>query len=238
MSDQQDTANQFTDAYRPPVDYGLPPVSRRPGMLTAVCVLAIVLGALGIGVVLLGSVNLAFQDQIQGAFTPAPPPNQKGKEIFDLQQAMNKDIRTLNAKFFWANAGIFAVHLVLATLLLVGGIRTMQLNPSGRKLLMRACLLTILFELGRGAVHGLMQYEMYPLMTHHMSRMANASGGPGGQGTSLIETSMTIILVVGVVFAVGLMALKLGYYVYAVFYLRRSRIVNLFETGGSEPAAT
>ena len=83
------------DAYQPPkpVESEAGPVMRKTGRIKAICIIAIVLGCLGLFSALAGTVGLMFGKQIQSAVSP---PNQPGvnQEMIRVQEEMQKDLQS------------------------------------------------------------------------------------------------------------------------------------------------
>jgi len=134
------TADSF-DPYRSPslpdTPYAGVTSSARPGWLTVLCVLCMVLGGLGIFNSLLGGFGAAggkaFQAWVQPKGAPGMPP-----EMQEAQEKFQNDVAAVQDKFFWAIVPSIGFRFIAATLLLVGGIRALSLKESGRKVLLIA----------------------------------------------------------------------------------------------------
>src|SRR6188474_1546783 len=109
------------DPYRPPDEILAEPVrSGRPGVLTTICVLAIVLGALGVCSALFTSVALVVGKQLQQAMQPQAQPG-VNNEMLKIQKEMQDEINAVNDQYFPVNILFALTHIVVAALLLVGG---------------------------------------------------------------------------------------------------------------------
>ena len=200
---------------------------KRPGGLTAVCVIAIVLGGLGLCGSVLGLGSLAFQDKIEKFSmqqqTPAGMPDGILKNQMEMQKKMQQKMMEVTHRYRGITLGTTLLNLLFATSLLVGGIMTMKLNPTGRTFLVTVFLAVIVFEIVRLVITVFMQLDMAAAMT------AAFQGGAGAnQGAALLATSMKVGTFIGM--GIGLvMALgKIVFYGIGASYLGRQKIRQLF----------
>src|SRR5262245_58840118 len=119
--------------------------SGKPGWLTAICVICIVLGALGLLNATLGSAAELAGPRFQAMLTPRGGPGMSD----DLQQAQQDFMDEINAikrKYFALTMAFLGFRFVAAGLLLMGGLRCLGLREGGRKMLIVACAVALLFE--------------------------------------------------------------------------------------------
>lgn len=200
---------------------------QRPGGLTAVCVIAIVLGGLGLCTSLFGLASLAFQDKIEKFSMqqqpPAGMPNGMFKSQMEMQKKMQQKMLEVAHRYRGVNLGITLLNLLFASSLLVGGIMTMKLNPTGRTFLAAVFLAVIVFEIVRLVITVFMQLDMAAAMS------AAFQGGPGtDQATALLATSMKVGTFVGMGIGFVLALGKIIFYGIGASYLGRSKVRQLF----------
>ena len=215
--------------------YGLPRAGR-PGGLTAICVIAIILGGLG----LLGSLvtmgSLAVGSRLQQAMMTSPPRPGRDK-AFDLQQTMQKRIQAVADRYRWPNAGFALLNMGLAASMLAGGIMALNRAPKARTILLAVFAVAILFEISRSIVQVFMQREMAAVMSDMLPRMMETSmpaNGPNAQPASaMVAVIAKAAIMVGFAFNLILSLAKLIYYGVGWSYLRRSAARDWLENAGS-----
>ena len=149
--------------------YGVPR-ARRPGGLTAVCVIAIVLGGLGLLGSLVTMASLAAGSRLQQAFTMSP--QGPGRDGFaEVQRTMQQRIQAVTDRYWWPNAGFALVNVGLAAGMLAGGIMALNRTPRARTLLITVFAVALLFEISRTIVQVFMQWEMAAVMSDLLPRM-------------------------------------------------------------------
>ncbi|MBW3595928.1 MAG: hypothetical protein KY475_01485 [Planctomycetes bacterium] len=201
----------------------------RPGGLTAVCVIAVILGALGllaavsgITMALVGNQVQQFQQQFAAAGSPP--------EMRDLQTEFNNKTIKIANRFRLVNLSLSATHLIVAGCLVWGGVRALQLKDRGRRLLWTACIVAIVFELAQSIPYILMQMENTALMQDYMPRLMEASA-PGPQSAQVAEFGRMIArfsMIMGWVIFIGWLTLKLAFYGIAAKYLSSSRVKSIY----------
>ncbi len=214
----------------------MPGARQRPGGLTAICVLAIVLGALGLMTGCFGLLSQAFNQQIQTGLAGIQAGD--NKELGEIQNEMNAKVLTASAKYAWLNKLLAVVQFAVAGSLLAGGIMSLKLRPLGRKLLLSAFVAAIVFEGARLYPTMAVQREMAPIMAEYMPRMMKAQAPPGGQPPGMHEAMsgiMSAAMIVGMVISVGMVAVKAVFYVIGIVYLRKPSVAQLFKPPTIEP---
>jgi hypothetical protein len=229
------------DAYRSPVlpevPYAPPSRGGRPGMLTTLCVLAIVLGSLGLMNSLVGAAGVVGGKMIQSIFQP-----QAGAGIPDDMQKAQKEFQdSMNAvqdKYFWATIPALGFRFVAALLLLIGGIKSLSLQESGRKTLLIACAVAVVFEILHAILQSVINLDMMTAVNSYVEKLSDAmpSGGKeADQVRGVMGTVVRASIIGGLVLAYFIALLKIGLYVFGLIYLQRERIRALFQT--SDPTA-
>ncbi len=212
----------FRDAVYPAKPVTLP--GYRPGGLTAVCILAIILGALGflagISSLVMSVVgNQAQQWQQQWGMAGSPP------AMRDVQAEMNAKTMAIVDRFRLVNIAFALFQLAVTAALVVGGARALKLNEAGRKLLWAACAVAMVFELGRAVPQVLMQLENMAVMEDYMPRLMEASA-PGPQAKQVAAFGAMIArfsVIMGWVVFAGWLILKLAFFGVAFYYLGRPK---------------
>jgi hypothetical protein len=218
------------------------PRGGRPGGLTAICVIAICLGGLGLGSSLWAMAALTFQKQLQQTFAP-PQPSGTGNPALNAQLAaqlaaqrdMNHKMQAIGDRYRTANLALALLNLFVAGGLLAGGIMALMLSPLGRTLLVTVFALAIALVIVRGTFYVFQQLEMWPVMSEFADRITpTAPKGPPGAGPpgGMMKTIMTGTFAVVLALCLALDFAKLVFYAYGVHYLRRPAIRRLFEPAG------
>jgi hypothetical protein len=207
------------------------PPGYRPGGLTAVCIIAIILGALGLlgglaslSTGLLGAQMQQWQARIGTTGAPA--------EMARLQTEMNTKMMQVANRYRIASVALAVFQLAVAVALLRGGIRAMGIHESGRSLLRWACGVAIAFELCRLPVNVLLQLENMAIMEDYFPRVMQSSA-PGAQGDQIAEfTSMLtkFSTILGWVVMAGWFLLKMAFFGVALRYLGKPEVKALYGT--------
>src|SRR3954470_2053768 len=101
MSAESQTFDPYRSPTLPEVPYAPPMTTGRPGWLTTLCVLCIVLGALGLFNSLLGAAGAIGGQFIQKALQPAAGAGMPA-DMKDAQEEFQADINAVQLKYFWA----------------------------------------------------------------------------------------------------------------------------------------
>ena len=222
------------DPYRSPSlpegPYAGKPTSGRPQLLTALIVICLVFGILGLMNSLFGAVGVIGGQQLQQAFqTKLPPDVPKG-----MQQAQDKfqnDVNDVQAKFRLELVGTLAFRFVAALLLVVGGIKALGKKESGRKLLVAGCAVALAFELVQAIVQTLINTEMLTAFNSYMeSIMQSLPDKPGTENVKrFMQTVMKISIYAAIATTYVLLAVKGGVYLFGLIYLRKPHIKEQFK---------
>lgn len=217
--------NPFTDVspYRPT---DLPEIAaRRPGGLTAICIIAVVLGVLGLFSGVIKGANVLFGGQMQQAFGSmgAVTPEQA-----QAQQEMNAAIAAEMARFAIANTILCSAQIMLCGALVYSGLRTLGLQAAGRKLFLAVCVCLLFYEVGQLVTMVIQQLSLSPIMELYMPRMMQTPNGnnEGAEKFGQIIARMSII--VGVVMQCAWTLVKFVFYGFAIRYLLKVETKALF----------
>lgn len=213
----------------------------RPGWLTAIGVIAVVLGVVGILAAVSGVVSQIYSEQMQqwsmqwmrsmsslGQTGQDLPP-----EVLQLQEELQRLILDIQRRWRAVLLVLMAINALLSVLLIAGGIGTLRLTSWGRTLLIAAFIATMFYEVAQ-LVPGLaIQYETTQVTQTFMSRIMAASGAKtGGAVPPAINRTMAVVsnatFALGIAMAVGWGVVKLALYGAAIYYLRTPLIRALF----------
>lgn len=213
-------------------------MAKLSGSFQAVCIVAIILGALGLLTGLAGLVNLVGGQQYQEAVaaqTTAFVPASKAQR--DAQRAMSAELEEATATWRGVVVAFLPVQFLVASGLVAGGVGSLRLAPTGRVVLMAALALGIVLEAGRIVPTLVIQWKTAEVTSRMMPEMMRASQPQGQplppQAQAQIEATTGAMMKAGIVFGFVLGALialaKAGYYVLGLIHLRRPSVRALFE---------
>lgn len=204
---------------------------RRPGGLNAICVIAIILGGLGLASSMLGLCAMAAKPWMNNAFIL---PEQVGKvdKARDAQLEMQQKIELVTDRYAGFNLGFLLLNVVIGGSLFTGGILALKLNPKGSRLLIAAFTTAIVFEILRAVLQIFMQIEMAEVMYDSMSRMMQATapqnGAVAAEGAAATAVFMKIGVYIGLAFTLTFALAKVIFYAISTRYLHRPNIRQLF----------
>ncbi len=214
------------DPYQPPqVEPAPVPHRLLPTGLKAICIIAIVLGALGTLASCGGLVSLAVNQSIITGFGL---PGQSGadEQGEQLQEELQREVVAIGAKYLPFTAATVILRLVAGLLLLVGGILTLKLVGTGRWLLLTGCTVAILYELVRTVLQVVVQTQTLPMVGKSMEAMLQRSGQgqiPPGFGQVML---VFMYVMLGVTLVTVLV--KIVFYVVSIVYLKKSAVAARF----------
>jgi hypothetical protein len=214
-----------------PAGMGTAPVSRRrTGGLTAICVLAIVLGAMGVLTGCFGLVGLLFSSQMQNAIAGIQQANQGAAEV---QNEMNAKALTISRKYSWATVPLMVAKLFVEIALLAGAIMSLGLKPLGRRMLLAAFGAAIVVESIQLVPALLVQRETQALMAEMMPKMMQevqqgAKKTPGFDPDQFASGLVKAISIMSFVIGIGWLVCKVVYYAIGIVYLRKPQVAASF----------
>lgn len=198
-----------------------------PTGLKAVCIIAIVLGGLGMLFSCFGAVGLVAGQSMQSAFN-MPAPEGVDPEMARAQEDMQTQTAAIARQYLPFSIVSVVLRLFAAIALLLGGILTLKVSAMGRLILLAGCGLAILYELVKSVLGVLVQLQTIPIMQKFMEQ-GLPQGGPADL-PPVFSKAMLAVMLVGV--GVGLFAalVKIVFYIFSVTYLQRTHIVARFTT--------
>ena len=191
---------------------------QKPGGLTAIPVICLILGALGIITGLLGVVMTVFQgfaNNLQQGMQMDPGMAEFQAKMQEVQQIQ-----------FVPNLIANGCNLIVGSLLVVGAIGVFGLKEWGRKLLRNALLFASVFVVLRGLFMIWVQYSTMGVMAEAMPIPGGASGP--GAGPETFKMMMQAGVIVGIVIGLAWVGLLLGFYLWSRSYLNKESVVPFF----------
>ena len=183
---------------------------QKPGGLTAIAVICLILGSLGALIALFGIVMLFFQgsmNQFQAAQPGGPPPE------------FLAEMEALQASQFIPTLIVNGCNVIIGSLLAIGSIGVLGTKEWGRNLLRNALLAAIFFVVVRGIYSMWVQYSSMSVI----SKMV-----PAGGDKATMEAIMQGTIIFGIVIGVIWMVVMIGFYIWSRIYLNKPPIRALF----------
>jgi hypothetical protein len=204
----------------------------KPQLLSAVCVICLVLGGLGLMNSVLGATQAALGSKLQQWFQPKagagiPPEMQKAQDEFQAE------INAVEKRYWTPMIVSLSFRFLAASLLLVGGILALGMKEAGRKLLIAACVIALCFELGHAILQSVVNTEMMTAVNSYVDGMLESMprGRGGGPPKNIVQTVQTITrvsIMAGLAMFYLLVAIKAGFYLFSFVYLQKPHIQALF----------
>ena len=183
---------------------------QKPGGLTAIAVICLILGSLGALMALFGIAMLFLQgsmNQFQAAQPGGPPPE------------FLAEMEALQASQFIPTLIVNGCNVIIGSLLAIGSIGVLGTKEWGRNLLRNALLAAIFFVVVRGIYGMWVQYSSMSVI----SKMV-----PAGGDKATMEAIMQGTIIFGIVIGVIWMVVLIGFYIWSRIYLNKPPIRALF----------
>lgn len=203
----------------------------RPSGVVGVCIIAMVLGGMGLfgalamlpGLIMGGD----FQEQMAAMGGMGLNAEQKA-----AQQQMMQGVAAVQKSwsvFLWLGT---VAGFAGAVALLVGGIRAMKPNPSACRLFRQVLLAVALVDVARSVITSIVQYETQQVTGEFMAASMGGSSAGLGDFAEMMASAMALL---SVAFCVAWTLLLVGYYLFAYRYLGRKHVVAYYHSssGGS-----
>lgn len=213
------------DPYQPPLD--IPSAAVRTPMptgLKAICIIALVLGAIGTFLSCLGVAGLAINESFAGGM--GFPGGNGGGQAQEVQKELQQKIAAISRQYLPFTIAIVCLHLLAGILLMTGGTLGLKSVPAGRSTLVFGFLSAIVYEVSQSILNVIIQTKTIPLVRQSMEQMLQQPGQPGmpeGMGQLMVGFMFVIL---GVTLLTVLV--KLAFYAYSLYYLHRQDIVARF----------
>jgi hypothetical protein len=232
MSDASDVTP--FDPYRSPSlpegPYADKPSTGRPQLLTALLIICLVLGVLGLMNSLVGVIGVVGGQQLQKAFQPELPPNvpsgmQKAQDEFQAE------INEVQAKHWLGMVISLLFRFTAAVLLIIGSVKALGKKESGRKMLLAACAVALVFELGHAIMQTLITTEMMTAFNGYTESMIQSM--PDRKNTEGVKNFLRSLPGIMIYAMVGsffvMMLAKSAVYLFGLIYLNKQKIKDRFK---------
>ncbi len=203
---------------------GLQSATRRTGGVTAICVVAIVLGALGFLGSVAGIIGMLVGERIgsmmEGVQAQGLPP-----EARQVQQQMNQQMMALARRWRPVVAPLTIFHLVVCVLLIAGAIGALRESVTGYKLFIWGLWGSIGYLVLYAPTTLIFTVENSKLVQRFMPELMRAAGPQGGGAPAgfeeMMQTTMTVSMVFGMAWTVIWSLVQGGFYLFSVLYFRK-----------------
>jgi hypothetical protein len=203
--------------------------AKRPGGLTAICVIAIILGCLSTCGTLYGYAGAAFTPMMQswqqqqmnaGGFGASPQ--------FDEMQRAQQEMTAEMQRFTLPGLALSTLGALIGLALLIGASLALSGKPVARGLLVMFGV-GIAFEVLHAAAGVWLQIQTQELVQRYMGRMMSMSQTPGSppppaEIDTIMSATMGASMAIGICFAVGWALAKITYYGWSIAYLRKPEV--------------
>jgi hypothetical protein len=136
--------------------------------------------------------------------------------------------------FFIGIVSSAVLRMIVAALLLVGGILCLGLKEHGRQLLVVAFALALLFEIGHTVLNSFINMEIMTAFNAYIEALAEELPAQrGGPPPQMIVGIMRVSMVFGFVIQYLILLVKLVFYIFGLIYLQRQAIRALFAASAS-----
>ncbi|HET6884110.1 MAG TPA: hypothetical protein VFI31_28405 [Pirellulales bacterium] len=201
----------------------------RPGGLTALCILAIVLGALGVLMAVVTVAGTFLQDPMQRALSKWQ--ENGDEEATRAQQQLNDETRAFAEAHKVRNIVFSILKLLVAGGLLTGGILTLRLRPHGRKILLIALASAIVFEIAQiwPAVEAIpFTQRAMELSMEVQQKQVQGKGQNADDAAAMMRVMAKAITAMQLMVIAGMFLAKTGFYAFGLWYLTRPHVAALF----------
>jgi hypothetical protein len=248
----------MTDSTPSPAPYQSPPsfgdadvpdsetLPRRPGGLTAICVIAIILGGLGVITGLMGIGGLLGGQAIQKNLAPSfpqpagAPIGETHEKMMEVQGEMNDKIYAVGRQFILPNAIVLTLHVAVAVFLIVGAVQCLKLKAVGRTILIATFCFAIPFEMARSGFQLYQQMQIMAVMEVYFPRMMEAATPPDAPEAPDMGAMMNVMMSAMKAASYGMiivfLLVKGIFYAIGAMYMTRRKVRELFERAAARPS--
>jgi hypothetical protein len=191
--------------------------TERPGSLTPIAIIGIVLGSLGVLAALGGIIGLLLQDQLTGL--------QQTAQLPEAQRELLEQTSALTRAYLVPTMIAALANLVASIFLIVGGAVLLGRKPVAVGLMTKTVIAAIVVDLYSTALAIYMQLKTKPL-TDQMMRATTAEMPPGTDAA--LGSFMSAAVWAGAVFTVFWLLCKLAYYIVAIVALKKPAVKAWF----------
>jgi hypothetical protein len=151
---------------------------------------------------------------------------------------MQNEMLAAQEKYFAPQIVTIVLHLVLTTLMIIGGIGVLQSRPGARALLMWTLLAVIIFEVIRAGLGIMIQLELLPIQQEYNKLiMREVGGGQNQRFVQMIGNMSQGFAILGIIMGLMWPLGKIIVYGLSARYLASDKIIAWFESArAKEPA--
>ena len=194
--------------------------TERPGILTAIAILGIILGALG----LIGSLMSVGGILLQGQMLDLPGAG----DIVEAQRQLAEQITEITRAYIVPTVVGAVANFVVCVLLILGGAWLLARKPAGIGLMTGTVAAAVVVDLYNTALAAYVQVKVMPL-TEQMMRAAAADMPPGADAA--MDSVMSAALWAGMAVTVFWLLCKLAYYIVALVALKKPAVKDWVAEG-------
>ena len=213
----------------------------RPGGLTAVCVIALVLAAFGMFTMLGACFNIVAQPYIadftKSMQTAMPrPPGPAGQQFqaqIDAQDQMMEEMSAMYQKHMVLLIAQYLLHFAVMVLLTIGAIRSLSGKPSGQRWIVIAMTALIVFALFRLYPQMVIQGETQEITMRYMNRIMQMTPGAGGAPAAMSLSIMNMSTAFGMAIGAFWVLLLLGYAGTSIWYVYQPQVDQWFASSAA-----
>lgn len=207
-----------------------------PMWLKVVCIGSIVLGGWGGCTSVSGTLDQFLAESMQQSMLrrvqeTLPKAEHPAK---DLVESLVTEMLELQRRWRPINLALAIIHLVVASCLLTGGVLALRRKPAGRKLLLAAAASAAMFEVVQIVPSSIMQWQAAKLTAPYLQRFADVVAS-ASDSSKLDQNMLRVIAAVTeasalmrITAALGMMLIKLAFYLATVWLLRQPHIRALY----------
>jgi hypothetical protein len=208
-------------------------MTKRPGGVTAVCILAMLLAAAGLFASLIAAATLVIGPERLQEMMPQP----KGENEARIQREMQAEINAVTEPLKPITTTLLVLEALTCIGLLVASIRTLGLHEQGRRLLRLMLILAIPLTMVRSTVGGYMTLGIADAQAKFMPELMAAQQKGNKLPADFGEKMAQISRIFGMVWIVGSLVVVLIIYIVSWLYLNRPRVVAAFAATADDELA-
>ena len=212
--------NPFASPQPVSAEYETAARRKAPGALTAILIICLVLGILGLLESCFGGAALAFQTQINEFQAKNPDP---------IAKKMQQEIEGVQQEQFVPNLIMIGLNFIVAPLLVTGAIGGLNRKTWGYRFLSAGLLLAVFYVVVRVVLTIIIQLATMGTMTKAMQDgMRQQGGANAAQGAEIVGTAMQVGIYVAIGVSVLWGLIQLGFYFWSWTYLRKDQTRSYF----------
>jgi hypothetical protein len=220
MSQQFPQYNPYASPNALPSQYG-PSKPPKPGYLSALCIISLVLGCLGAlrgGCVAVSSATGGppFQRQNQGQ--QMPPELRAAMEKFEAEG------KAIDARYSPINKAMIVLQALIGVAMAIGAVMVLQSKRPGDWVLRGAFAATLLASVVHMVPFTMQMLEMGPLMNKVSEEIKQGGGGQDAAMAQGVIIGISAMMYGGICVAAFWLLIKLGLFGHGIYYLGKPNV--------------